>query len=110
MEVVMFARIVTVHLKPNKLNDFTQTFEKDVIPMLRKQSGFRDEITLAADGGTDVTAISFWDTKEQADAYATAAYPAVLNTLEEFLDGPPRVRIMNVITSTAHKLNSAAGV
>ena len=106
----MFARIVSTHLKPNTLNDFTQTFEKDVIPMLRKQPGFRDEIALAGDGGTDVTAISLWDTKEQADGYATTAYPAVLTTLEDFLDGPPNVRVINVINSTAHKLYSAAGV
>ena len=103
----MFARNVTTHLKPNKLNDFIQTFEKDVIPILRKQPGFRDEITLAADGGTDVTAISLWDTKEQADGYATIAYPAVLSTLEECLDGPPRVRVMNVMHSTSHKINAA---
>ena len=106
----MFARNVTVHLKPNKLNDFTQAFEKDVIPILRKQSGFRDEITLAADGGTDVTAISLWDTKEQADAYATTTYPTILKSLEKYLVGPPQVRVANVVHSTTHRLNAAAVV
>jgi hypothetical protein len=57
----MFALNVSIILKPNTLNDFTQTFEKEVIPMLRKQAGFRDEIAVAADGGRDVTAISLWD-------------------------------------------------
>jgi hypothetical protein len=106
----MFARNVKIQLKSNILNDFTQTFEKDVIPMLRKQAGFRDEIVLAADGGTDVTAISLWDTKEQADNYTTTTYPAVLKALDKFLDGPPKVRVSNVINSTSHKLTAAAVV
>lgn len=104
----MFARTVSIHLKPNTLNDFTQTFEKDVVPMLRKQAGFRDEIALAADGGTDVTAISLWNTKEQAETYATTTYPAVLKALDKFLDGPPMVRVSSVINSTSHKLTHAA--
>jgi heme-degrading monooxygenase HmoA len=104
----MFARHVSIQLKPNTLKDFTQTFENDVMPLLRRQPGFRDEVSLAAGDGMDVTAISFWDTKEQADAYATTAYPSVLKALDKFLDGPPRVRVMNVIHSTTHKLDSGA--
>jgi hypothetical protein len=106
----MFARNVSIHLKPNTLNDFSQTFEKDVIPMLRKQAGFRDEIAFAADGGADVTAISLWDTKEQAETYATTTYPAVLKALDKFLDGPPKVSVSKVIHSTSHKLTAAAVV
>jgi hypothetical protein len=100
----MFARTVSIHLKPNTLNDFTQTLEKDVVPMLRKQAGFRDEIALAADGGTDVTAISLWETKEQAETYATTTYPAVLKAFDKFLDGQPKVHVSRVINSTSHKL------
>jgi heme-degrading monooxygenase HmoA len=106
----MFARNVSVHLKPNTLNDFKQTFEKEVVPMLRKQAGFRDEITLAGDNDAYVTAISLWESKEQAEAYNSSTYPTVLKTLDKFLDGPPKVRVSSVISSTSHKLTAAAVV
>jgi quinol monooxygenase YgiN len=106
----MFARNVSVHLKPNTLNDFKQTFEKEVIPMLRKQAGFRDEIALAGDNEAYVTAISLWESKEQAEAYNSSTYPTVLKTLDKFLDGPPKVRVSSVISSTSHKLTAAAVV
>ncbi|MGA8621417.1 MAG: hypothetical protein WB660_23190 [Candidatus Sulfotelmatobacter sp.] len=32
--------------------------EKDIFPLLRKQKGFKDEITFSGPGGIDVTAIS----------------------------------------------------
>lgn len=106
----MFARNISIVLKPNTLKDFTQTFEKEVIPTLRKQAGFRDEIVLAGDDNTHVTAISLWDTKEQAETYATTNYPTVLKTLDKFLDGPPKVRVSSVINSTSHKLTASAVV
>ena len=71
--------------------------------MLRKQKGFQDEITFSVPGGLDVTAISLWDTKEHAEAYSTAGYPEVLKTLDRVLDGTPKVRVSDVISSTIHK-------
>jgi quinol monooxygenase YgiN len=106
----MFARNVSIRLKPNTLHDFKQTFEKEVIPMLRKQAGFRDEIAFADDNDTDVTAISLWESREQAETYNSSTYPTVLKTLEKFLDGPPKVRLSNVISSTSHKVTAAAVV
>jgi hypothetical protein len=34
----MFVRNVSLRLKPNTLSEFTRIFDKEVIPMLRKQS------------------------------------------------------------------------
>ena len=99
----MFARNVSLRLKPNTMSEFTRLFEKEVIPMLRKQSGFRDEIAFAVPGELDVVAISLWDTKEYAEAYKTAGYPDVLKILDKVLDGNPKVQVSDVISSTIHK-------
>ncbi len=103
----MFARNVSIRLKSNTLRDFQQTFEKEVLPLLRKQPGFRDEITFADDNKTDVTAISLWESKEQAENYSKNTYPTVLKTLDKFLDGPPKVHVSHVINSTSHKITAA---
>ncbi len=100
----MFARNVSARLKPNTLTEFTQTFENEVLPILRKQPGFRDEIVFANEAGTDITAISLWDTKEQADAYDKTAYPETLKSLGKVLDGAPKVCVNTMIISTLHKL------
>ncbi len=99
----MFARNVSIRLKPSTLSEFTRIFEKEVIPMLRKQRGFRDEIAFAVPGGLDVVAISLWDTKDYAEAYNTAGYPEVLKILDKVLDGTPKVQVSDVISSTIHK-------
>ena len=104
----MFARNVSIHLKSNMLSDYTRTFEKDILPLLRKQNGFKDEITLAGPGGVDVTAISLWENKTDAEAYNTNTYPEVLKTLARFIDGTPKVQTSDVVTSTLHKIAAAA--
>jgi hypothetical protein len=101
----MFARNVSIHLKSNMLSDYTRTFEKEVLPLLRKQKGFKDEITFAGEGEVDVTAISLWDNKIDAEAYNTNTYPQVLKTLARFIEGTPKVQTSDVVNSTFH--NSA---
>ena len=64
----MFARNVRMQLKPNSTAQFTQTLEKEVLPVLRKQEGFQDEVAFVVPGGTEAFAISFWQSKEKADA------------------------------------------
>ena len=100
----MFARNVSFHLKSNMLFDYTRAFEKDVLPLLRKQNGFKDEITFAGPGGVDVIAISLWENKKDADNYNTNTYPQVLKTLAR-----PQVHTFDVVTSTLqqHELVTA---
>ena len=100
----MFARNVSIHLKPNTLSDYTRTFENDILPLLRQEKGFTDEITFANAGGVDVTAISLWENKTDAEAYNTNTYPQVLKTLAKFIEGTPQVRNSEVVTSTLHNL------
>jgi hypothetical protein len=85
------------------LSDYTRAFDKDVLPLLRKQNGFMDEITLAGPGGVDVTTISLWENKSDADTYNTKTYPTVLKTLARFIEGTPQVHTFDVVSSTFQK-------
>jgi hypothetical protein len=99
----MFARNVSFHLKSNTLSDYSRTFDKEILPLLRRQNGFKDEITLAGPGGVDVTVISLWENKNDADTYNTNSYPQVLKTLARFIEGTPQVHTFDVVTSTFAK-------
>ena len=100
----MFVRNVTFHLKSNMFSDYTRTFENDTLPLLRKQKGFKDEITLSNPGSLDVIAISLWDSKANAEAYNTSAYPEVLRTLGRMIDGTPKVQTFETVSSTFHNV------
>ena len=103
----MFARNVSIHLKSNMLSDYTRTFENDVLPLLRKQKGFKDEITLSNPSSLEVIAISLWENKATADGYNTNTYPEVLRSLARMIDGTPKVQTFEAVTSTFHNVLAA---
>lgn len=106
----MFARRVSLELKPNSTAGFTERLEKEVLPMLRKQKGFQDEITFVAPGGTKAFGISLWDRKESAETYGRESYPQVEKILAKFVDGSPRVDTYEVANSTFHKIAASVSV
>ena len=103
----MFTRHVIMELKPSAQPEFTNVIDSKVLPLLRKQKGFRDLITFVAPDRSEAIAISFWDTKEEADAYNTTGYSEVLKTLTGVVEGTPRVGTAEVATSTFQKLAAA---
>ena len=106
----MFARRVYMHLKPNSVAEFTQRLEKDILPLLRKQKGFQDEITFVVPGGTEAVGVSLWDQKENAEAYDRGTYPQVLSALSKVIEGTPNVQAYEVSNSTFHKIAARIAV
>ena len=96
----MFGRQVTLKLKTNSAAELTRIVDAEVLPILRKQKGFRDETTFIAPERSEAIANSFWDTKADAEAYDRTAYSEVLKTLANVIDGTPMVKTFEFAHST----------
>jgi len=104
----MFARNVHMQLRPNSAAQFTTTLEKEVIPLLRRQPGFQEEVAFIGPSGKDVYAISFWESKEKAEQYSRAGYPEVLKVLGKVVEGTPELLTYEVCSSTIPKITAHA--
>jgi len=104
----MFARQVSMRLKANTVGEFTRTMENEIVPLLQKQKGFRDEVVLTIPGGAQAVGISFWDQKENAEAYTRETYPEVQKLLTKVVEGTPQVQTYEVSLSTFHKIAARA--
>ena len=103
----MYARRVSMNLKPNSKAEFTKKLESEIIPMLRKQKGFRDELTFVSPVGKEAFGVSLWDNKENAEAYDRGSYAEVTKMLSKLVEGTPRVDTYEVANSTFHKVAAA---
>ncbi len=103
----MIARIVTFPLKAGKASEYAQTTEKDVIPLIRKHKGFLDQIALVTSDGKTGYGISFWDSKESAEAYNRSGYSEVLKALDAVVAGPAQLQLCEVTNSTVHTIAAA---
>jgi hypothetical protein len=104
----MFACKISLQLKAGCVNEFKQKIESEVIPLLRKQKGFLDELTLLYPNGKEVHAFSIWETAEDAGAHHGGVYPLVTNILASIVEGAPRVQTYEVLNSTFHKIAALA--
>jgi hypothetical protein len=103
----MFARKVSVRLKADAAGPFIQKMEDEIIPLLRKQKGFLDEVTLISQSGKEIFAFSFWEKSDDAERYDRTTFREVTNLLTELIDGTVRIHTYMVANSTFHKLASA---
>ena len=104
----MYARSLSVKLTPNGKAEFINKLESEIIPLLRRQKGFQDELTLVAPGGSEALAVSLWDSKDSAETYHRGAFAEVSKLLSKLIDGTPQVKTYDVANSTMHKI--AAGL
>jgi len=104
----MITRHVTLKLKANVAPEFNRVIENEILPVLRKQPGFRDEIAIIAPERSEAVAISFWETKENCENYNRNGYPEVLKTLSKLVEGTPKVETFELSNSTLHKLAAKA--
>jgi heme-degrading monooxygenase HmoA len=101
----MFTRVVEIRTKLGKTRDFSATLNEKVLPILKKQPGFIDEITLVSNTEPDrVLALSFWQSEADAEKYHREQYPMVTEILTPLLDIPARVQTFDVDTSTTHHI------
>jgi quinol monooxygenase YgiN len=94
-----FARNVQFQIRNGKETEFNTLFEKEVLPMLRKQIGFQEEVTLVNPKGAHF--ISLWDNRKNAETYETATYPSVLAKLSSFIVGTPNVETYETASTYA---------
>ena len=103
----MFTRIVEVTSKAGKARELSRTVSDKVLSILKIQPGFIDEITLISENDPNrILAISFWKTKENAEAYQREQYARVTETIRSLIEGVPQVRTFEVDHSTVHKIAS----
>ena len=103
----MFARQVTMKLKDGAVAEFNRIIDSEILPLLHKQKGFRDETILIAPERAEVIASSFWDSKEDAEAYSRSGYPEVLKVLANVIEGTPTVKTFDSVRLTVQQAAAA---
>jgi hypothetical protein len=96
----LFGRHVIMKLKADSAAELTRINESEIIPLLLRQKGFRDKTTFIAPERSKAISNSFWDTKEDEEAFAGTGYLQVLQALSDELEETPTVEKFEFAPST----------
>jgi heme-degrading monooxygenase HmoA len=83
------ARSVRFDIATDKNEEFHTLFRNEILPTLKKQDGFKDEMLLVQD--QHVLAISVWNNMDAARKYESTTYPKLDKTLRPIMSGKPIV-------------------
>ncbi|HMK29085.1 MAG TPA: antibiotic biosynthesis monooxygenase [Terriglobales bacterium] len=102
----MFARILHFEIKPEKKDDFVKVMKNEVLPILRKQTGFLEVLPLFPEKLREekVFSISLWMDKADAERYEKEQYPRVHEMVKPYLLTPITVKPYLVETTLCEHL------
>ena len=104
----MYTLLIEGTLNPEKKSEFLSYWNKEILPTLKKQQGFVDEVLLFGSQDPNLgVGLSFWKTKEDAERYRREVFPKLAGSVQHLMNRAPSVRSFNV--EVAEKFNVRAG-
>ena len=103
----MHTLIIEGTFKPGMKDDFTKAWRSEILPTLKKQNGFVDEVLLfeSADPNHGV-GLSFWNAKEDAERYHREVFPRIAGSVQHLMDAAPTVRSYDVEAAETFRIRA----
>lgn len=93
----MFARHVSVHGSPDRIDEGIRVQRESVVPVLRECEGFKAQIFLVDRATGNVIGMSVWDTEEDMLASEAKVMPVRQRVAQQMeASAAPEVRIYEV--------------
>jgi heme-degrading monooxygenase HmoA len=106
----MFARILTFELKAEKKEEFVKVMKNQVLPILKKQTGFLEILPFFPEQlkkEEKVCTISLWAARLDAERYERETYARVNEILKPFLTTPVELNHYTLETTLCENLVEA---
>ncbi len=103
------ARLLEMTVKPEKKAELFNKVREDVLPILRKYSGFMNVINMEVETETaKVYLLSIWRDKLDAEKYEKENFAKVKAMYEPFLTTPIAIKLCKVDETTFKQITSVA--
>jgi quinol monooxygenase YgiN len=93
-----YVRNVKFQIKQGKTTEFNKLLNDQVLPVMRQQPGFKQELALV--NGQQGLGISIWADQPSAEKYQSSVFPQVMKTLNPVIEGSPLVEHYEVAATT----------
>ncbi len=106
----MFARMVEFVPKMEKKDEFLKTLKQEVLPILKKQTGFLEILPFWPEIKNEkVFHVTLWMEKKDAERYERDVFPRVEEIMRPYLTTPITWKLYNVETTLCeHFVNALA--
>ena len=104
----MFARMLEGNLKLEKKPEFMKKLREEIMPVLKRQTGFADIIGLEHDTKPEKFCfLTLWHTKADAERYERETFPKLNEMIKPYLIMPVVVTTFKVETTISEHVIAA---
>lgn len=104
----MWIRVITFKLKPGTFDEYRRIMGERSTAIVKGASGLRNVYMIENSAVPSAGNVSFWDTKEHAEAFSrTPDRMALNNALAPLLAAAPQVEVYEVTSELSHQQPSA---
>jgi heme-degrading monooxygenase HmoA len=103
----MHALHIHATLKPGKKEEFLKTFNAQILPLLKKQNGFVDEILLFEEHSDTGFGLSFWKSRKDAEQYQHNVFEQARSRVEHLIQGKVTIRNCEVEASETFHISGS---
>jgi hypothetical protein len=101
----IFARAVSIKVKPGCAAELNRIIEQDVIPLFRMERDFLGLLAFISPDGTEALSFSLWDHEKNAEANCPTDL-STLTALASVIRGTPSVQVYTVSNSTLRSIET----
>src|SRR5262245_20515712 len=102
----MHMLLIEGKFNPGKKEEFIILWTDQILPTLKKQTGYVDEILLFGDETLEGVGLSFWKTKKDAERYQREIFSQQADKVKHLLAGPPKIRNFNVEAAETFRISA----
>ena len=104
---ILDALIIEGTLKADKKEEFKTAWGKEILPTLKKQAGFVDEMLLFETTNPNRgVGLSFWKRQEDAERYHREVFPRLVESLRHLIEAAPTVRSFNLEAAETFRISA----
>jgi quinol monooxygenase YgiN len=104
----MFARILEFVPKHEKKDEFIKVIKNEVLPILRKQTGFLEVLPFSPmEKMEKMIVVSLWSEKRHAEVYMREAFPRVEEIVRPYLTTPITWKVYALETAVCEHFEKA---
>jgi quinol monooxygenase YgiN len=106
----MHSRVITCTIKPEKVDEFRNTINNELLPRIQAQPGFLENIESVDPATGKYCCVTLWKSEADVKNYDNGLFQEIAGKLVPMMEGNPIVQTLPVDNASAHNIRAGKAV
>lgn len=104
----MYSRVITCTIQPDKVNEFRNAVNDELLPRIQAQPGFLENVESCDPATGKYHCLTLWKSEADVRNYDRGLFQEIARRLAPLMEGAPDVQTLPVENASAQKMRAGA--